>query len=332
MSTTDRILPFVFETSTTSGTGTLTLAGAVTGYRTFLGAYGSAGTAVYTLANSDYSKWEIGYGTVSGATLTRNLLVSSTGALIDFLGATINVYSGSMAFLINSMLRDHFSATRPGWLPSMGTFLDDLGSNLAQLTLYDGTDEIGYPFVFDTSANTAYIAATGLSHTLTYTDAGATYGPLLIMDRNSASQAAADAIGHILFRGRDSAGNAHDYAQIGGIVIDPTNGSEDGSLDFYTFVGASLTFGLSLSAGIQVGTPTGGAKGTGTVNLAAAGYVNNQDFVDASGILMPASFTVGTLPTKTARRLIYVSDGTANKRLAICDGTNARFPDGNVVS
>ena len=30
--------------------------------------------------------------------------------------------------------------------------------------------------------------------------------------------------------------------------------------------------------------------------------------------------------------VLYVSDGTGNKRLAISDGTNWRFPDGNVVS
>ena len=47
-----------------------------------------------------------------------------------------------------------------------------------------------------------------------------------------------------------------------------------------------------------------------------------------------ASFTVATLPdaAENARGLIYVSDGTSNKRLAVSDGTNWRFPDGNVVS
>lgn len=44
-------------------------------------------------------------------------------------------------------------------------------------------------------------------------------------------------------------------------------------------------------------------------------------------------YTVATLPRATTPgRLIYVSDGTSNKRLAISDGTNWRFPDGNVVS
>ncbi|MTJ81736.1 MAG: hypothetical protein F8N37_12060 [Telmatospirillum sp.] len=46
------------------------------------------------------------------------------------------------------------------------------------------------------------------------------------------------------------------------------------------------------------------------------------------------SFTVTALPDpqKYARCLIFVADGTANKRLAVSDGTAWRFPDGNPVS
>ena len=53
----------------------------------------------------------------------------------------------------------------------------------------------------------------------------------------------------------------------------------------------------------------------------------------STGVFLP-SYTVATLPTASTypRRLIYVSDGTSNKRLAVSDGTNWRFPDGNVVS
>ncbi len=46
------------------------------------------------------------------------------------------------------------------------------------------------------------------------------------------------------------------------------------------------------------------------------------------------SYTVATLPAATSYTgcLIYVSNGTTNKRLAVSDGTNWRFPDGAVVS
>jgi hypothetical protein len=55
--------------------------------------------------------------------------------------------------------------------------------------------------------------------------------------------------------------------------------------------------------------------------------------VDDSSHLGLRSYTVSTLPVATtAARLIYVSNGTANKRLAVSDGTNWRWPDGNIVT
>ena len=45
-------------------------------------------------------------------------------------------------------------------------------------------------------------------------------------------------------------------------------------------------------------------------------------------------YTDATLPDASDWQwaLIAVSDGTSNKRLAISDGTDWRFPDGNVVT
>ncbi|MDK4703907.1 hypothetical protein PH562_16775 [Rhizobium sp. CNPSo 4062] len=56
--------------------------------------------------------------------------------------------------------------------------------------------------------------------------------------------------------------------------------------------------------------------------------------VNTSGLLGLRSFTVATLPSASAnaRNMIYVSDGTANQRLAVSDGTNWRFPSGSIVS
>ena len=61
-------------------------------------------------------------------------------------------------------------------------------------------------------------------------------------------------------------------------------------------------------------------------------YPNGSDVgEDAPAFKLP-SYTVATLPAGSAGLLIYVSDGTANKRLAVHDGTSWRFPDGAVVS
>jgi hypothetical protein len=81
----------VQETSTTTGTGTLTLAGAVLGYQTFAAGIGSGNTCYYAITSST-GAWEVGIGTVGTGTLARTtLLSSSTGSLVSFTG-TLNVY------------------------------------------------------------------------------------------------------------------------------------------------------------------------------------------------------------------------------------------------
>lgn len=66
----------------------------------------------------------------------------------------------------------------------------------------------------------------------------------------------------------------------------------------------------------------------------AAALTASATRLDATVPLRLPSYTVATLPAAPthARSLIYVSDGTAAKRLAISDGTSWRWPDGAAVS
>ena len=83
----------VQETSITTGTGTLTLAGAVAGYRSFA-TIGNGNTTYYTITNAA-SAWEVGIGTYTsaGTTLSRTTVLSSSngGSLVSFTG-TLNVF------------------------------------------------------------------------------------------------------------------------------------------------------------------------------------------------------------------------------------------------
>lgn len=85
----------VQETSTTTGTGTFTLAGAVTGYQSFA-AIGNANTTYYTIAHQTLSEWEVGIGTYtsSGTTLSRTTVLASSnsGSLVTFSAGTKNVF------------------------------------------------------------------------------------------------------------------------------------------------------------------------------------------------------------------------------------------------
>jgi hypothetical protein len=83
----------VQETTTTTGTGTVTLAGAVSGFQSFA-AIGNANTTYYTITSG--TAWEVGIGTytLSGTTLARTTILSSSaaGAAITLAG-TSNVFA-----------------------------------------------------------------------------------------------------------------------------------------------------------------------------------------------------------------------------------------------
>lgn len=73
----------VQETTATTGTGALSLAGATDGHRGFVAEIGTGETCTYLLESG--TDWEIGTGTVTDATpdtLSRTLIKSSTGALL----------------------------------------------------------------------------------------------------------------------------------------------------------------------------------------------------------------------------------------------------------
>ena len=60
----------VRENSTTTGTGSLTLSGAVSGFQTFSSAIGNTNTTYYAIVNG--TEWEVGLGTVGAGTLSRD--------------------------------------------------------------------------------------------------------------------------------------------------------------------------------------------------------------------------------------------------------------------
>jgi hypothetical protein len=85
----------VKETTTTTGTGTVTLNGASTGFQSFA-AIGNDNTTYYTIAAQSGTEWEVGIGTYtsSGTTLARTTVFSSSnsGSLVNFSAGTKDVF------------------------------------------------------------------------------------------------------------------------------------------------------------------------------------------------------------------------------------------------
>ena len=88
----------VRETSTSQGTGTINLAGAVTGFQTFVSGIGTGNTTYYAIFEEGTNLFEIGLGTVTDATpdtLSRTTVLSNSSGNTS----NINFNSGGTSTL-----------------------------------------------------------------------------------------------------------------------------------------------------------------------------------------------------------------------------------------
>jgi len=82
----------VRETTTTTGTGAQTLAGAVDGFQTFAAGIGNSNTTYYAISLNTANEWEVGLGTLNSdsSTLTRTTVLESSNS-----DSAVNFSAGS---------------------------------------------------------------------------------------------------------------------------------------------------------------------------------------------------------------------------------------------
>lgn len=117
----------VKETTATTGTGTLTLAGAVTGFQSFSSALSDGDTTYYAIFESSTGEWEVGLGTftASGTTLARTTVLASSNS-----GSAVNLTAGSAEVFITQ------PATKAAYFDGSGDLVlnQDPTSNLQAAT------------------------------------------------------------------------------------------------------------------------------------------------------------------------------------------------------
>ena len=181
-----------------------------------------------------------------------------------------------------------------------------------------------------TSDAGAIISVTDNSDVLTLrsTDADANIGPVLTLNRNSATPADDDLIGSIEFDGRNDATQAVEYAQIIAQIRDATDGTEDGALYLQTIVAGTKRERVTL---LEAETVVNNAGVDLDFRVESDGNTHML-FVDAGNDLVgigqssPASYNGSfndlVVGASSATGITVVSGTTAAGTLAFADGTS----------
>ncbi|MEC8550345.1 MAG: hypothetical protein VXY93_07615, partial [Pseudomonadota bacterium] len=135
---------------------------------------------------------------------------------------------------------------------------------------------------------------------LTSTDTGSSAAPELTLHRNSASPADADYLGQIKFAGKHDGGSTVNYAKITGKILDASNGTEDGIIEFaHIKAGTQTITGRWRSDSLQL------LNGT---SLTVAGTTTLSDDLNVDS---------GTLFVDVSSNRIGINQGVPSKALDV---------------
>ena len=309
----------VKETTTSTGTGTINLAGAATGFEDFVSAVGDGNTCYYAILDANGSAWEVGIGTVTDAspdTLSRDTILESSNSdnAISLTSGTHTVfltYPADKSVYRNS--NDQIVATSSGIV-----FSDSTVQTTSALTYTAGTGLLLSGTEFNVSGvdtsllqgtiSTAQIADNAVTLAKL---AGGTDGQIITFDANGDPVAVGPGTdGQVLTSTGSGSPPAFEDASSGGGSARSVAGDTDNGV--ITWVTSDDTF--AVESGL---TYTGGT-------LTATGIIDVTNTLDASD----ATGDTGAIRTEggvSIAKKLYVGtdldvDGTTNLDAVDIDG------------
>jgi len=216
----------------------------------------SGGTVTATAFVGDGSQLDgitaSGLGAIGGLTIKdEGVVVGTAGSVstIDFRGGLVNVI-----------------ATEGAAGVATATITSESNPTLAMLNV--------------TGVST-FQSAVGITSDLTIssTDTGSSAGPIVNLYRNSATPADADYLGQIKFQGESDTGVQRNYAKITGKILDASNTSEDGIIEFaHIKAGSQVITGRWRSDSLQLLNSTNFSVDGDSTFTGTAEFDGNAEF------------------------------------------------------
>jgi microcystin-dependent protein len=321
----------ICETSSTLGSGTYSLNGARTGYRSFGEGYDTNDTPYYVVRSADDTKYEHNRGGVftdsSPDTLSRNVLYSSNGnAPVVWVSGDLplNVYVPNAAEVFELLVRGWVADTRDAWL-KFGHWFDSSVANVVTWKLFDGANDIdmGDIDLIDSTFHFKYMPAGAMmpyagatcpdyflfclgqsllraDYPELFTAIGTTHGAV-----DGTHFTLPDMRGRVPV-GHDPAGTAGRVTTAGSSIAGQTLGATGGA--------QNESASVSVSGTVTVG---GGATGSLTVNV---GGTQNGDWSSMRG----ANGTDGPLvPVNGATSTVVAAGSTSGSLTVSANGGNS---------
>jgi hypothetical protein len=273
----------VRETSATTGTGTLTLSGAVSGFQSF-SAIGNANDTYYTIVNAATGDWEVGIGTytASGTTLSRNQVLESSnaGALVNFGSGTKDVFG---TYPADRSVSQADIGTAPNEIPLnqyLGSLAYQSAENIAGDVGVGGDLDVTGGAVIDGNVGIGTSSPEAFAGTTNVVVGGGSGNPAFTLYGGASTYSAvyfADgASGSDRYRGFFEYNHSTDSLVIG------TAASTKATIDSSGNVGLGVTpsaWGGSLFKVIDIGATASVAGSTGTANLFNNAYYNGSAYI-----------------------------------------------------